>query len=123
MEEGEVYASSVEGVEVWDIEAPLLVPPHDGVIERAVPGGNREFRVRRQLYVAQALSNTHVIGVAHPVHSLAHRAQVLNIRVNEGARVERCILPLAESGRNDELRVRLYHVVHLNERLDGKLPV
>ena len=46
-------------------------------------------RVGRQLDVAQALGDPHVVGVDHPGHALAHRAQVVDLRIDERARVDR----------------------------------
>ena len=62
---------------------------HDRVVERAVPGRHRERRVGGQLDVAQALGDAHVVRVHHPGHAVAHRAQVVDLRVDERARVER----------------------------------
>ena len=42
-----------------------------------------------QLDVAQALGDAHVVGVHHPGHAVAHRAQVVDLGVDERARVER----------------------------------
>ena len=69
--------------------ARVPVPVDDGVVERAVPGRHRLLRVGGQLDVAQALGDAHVVGVDHAGHALAHRAQVLELGVDERPRVER----------------------------------
>ncbi len=83
----------------------------------------RERGVGRELEIAQALGDAHVVGVAHAVHAVAHLAQVLDVGVDEGLRVERRALPDPEPRGDDELRVRLHDVVHLDEGLDAELPV
>ena len=50
----------------------------------------RRRRVGGQLDVAQALGDAHVVGVDHAGHALAHRAQVVELGVDERARVEGC---------------------------------
>ena len=53
--------------------------------------------VGRELEVAQALGDAHVVGVTHAVHAVAHRAQVLDVGVDEGLRVERRALRAART--------------------------
>ena len=92
--------------------------------ERAVPRRDREGRVGRQLHAAQPLGDAHVVGVDHPVHAFAHRAQVVDLRVDERTRVERCVGAKRVAHPGDvELRVRHHDVVHLDERLYRELPV
>ncbi len=60
----------------------------------------------------------------HAGHALAHRAQVLELGIDEHARIERRAASrrIAHAG-NDELRMRFHHVVLLLERLLRELPV
>ena len=75
------------------------VPAHDRVVERAVPRRHRARRVGGQLDVAQALGDAHVVGVHHPGHAVAHRAQVVDLGVDERARVERACRRAARTAR------------------------
>ncbi len=84
---------------------------------------NRQLRVGGKLRVPETLGDLHVVGMAHPGHALAHRAQVLDVRVDERGGVERRVLAQTEPCRDHELGMRLHHVVHLDERLDAELPV
>ena len=67
----------------------VAVPAHDRVVERAVPRRHRQRRVGGQLDVAQTLGDAHVVRVHHPGHAVAHRAQVVDVGVDERTRVER----------------------------------
>ena len=104
-------------------EPAVRCQSHDGVVERPVPGRHGQLRVGRQLDVPQALGDAHVVGVDHPGHALAHRAQVVDLRVDE---VRGSIAPPLRGGYppgDDELGMGLDHVVLLHERLFGELPV
>ena len=120
VEEREVDALRVELVEVGDVMAPVAVPLHDRVVERAVPRGHRQRRVGRELEVAEALGDAHVVGVHIPsMPSLIARRYWMSASMkacgSNGASVAQ-----PEPRGDDELRVRLHHVVHLDERLDRR---
>ena len=102
----------------------FAVPLHDRVVERGVFQAAASSSVVRQLDVAQPLGDLHVVGVDHAGHALAHRAEVLELGVDERPRVERRAGALrVPHARDDELRVGLDHVVLLLERLLRELPV
>ena len=107
VEERLVDPARVELVEVGDVGARGAVPAHDRVVERAVPRRHRERRVGGQLDVAQTLGDAHVVRVHHPVHAVAHRAQVVDLRVDERTRVERTPSRARVPSRDDELGMRL----------------
>ena len=65
----------------------------------------------------------HVVRVHHPGHAVAHRAQVVDVGVDERARVERRPCGGAYRRRDAQLRMRLDDVVLLDERLLRELPV
>ena len=86
----------------------VAVPAHDRVVERAVPRRHGQLGVGGQLDVAQALGDAHVVGVDHAGHALAHRAQVVELGVDERPWVERA--PGRAAGTvpgMTQLRVRL----------------
>ena len=61
---------------------------------------------------AQALGDAHVVRVHHPVHAVAHHAQVVDLGVDERARVERRAGPQRVPHPGDvHLGMRLHHVV------------
>ena len=62
-------------------------------------------------------------GVHHPGHAVAHRAQVLELGVDERAASNDARPRGAYRARDEELRVRLHDVVLLHERLLRELPV
>ena len=71
----------------------------------------------------QALGNVHVVGVDHPRHAFAHRAQVMDLRIDECPRIDCPAAARWVPSRDDELGMGLHHVVLLHERLFGELPV
>ena len=100
------------------------VPLDDGIVERAVPGRHALGGVGGQLDVAQALGDAQVVGVDHASHALAHGAQVLQLGLDERARIERIALLRGVAHAGDhELRMGLHDVVLLLERLLSQLPV
>jgi len=88
-----------------------------------VPDGHRLFRVLGQGDGALALGHRHVVGVDHATHALAHDPQVVQLGVDEDFGVEGSRVLRRESLGDDQLGMGLDHVVLLQERLLGQLPV
>ncbi len=119
-----VEALRLELVEVGDVAARVAVPAHDRVVERAVPRRHRQRRVGGQLDVAQALGDAHVVRRApsRPCRRSSCAGSGSRRRRTPAGRTARRRAAGTAAG-DDELRVRLDHVVLLHERLFGELPV
>ncbi len=94
-----VQTLRVELVEVGDVSAGRPVPVHDRVVQRAVPRRSRQHRIGRQLDVAQPFGDAHVVGVHHPGHAVAHHVQVVQLGIDEQARVERRAVARRDTAR------------------------
>ena len=66
------------------------------------------------------LGDPHVVGVHHPGHALAHGPQVVQLGLDEGRAGSKAAVPGRETARDAQLRVRLQHVVLLDEGLLGR---
>ena len=76
----------LELVEVRDVGAPPPMPAHDRVVQRAVPGRRRRRPGRRGARChAGPRRRCTSLACAMPGHALAHRAQVLDVRLDERA--------------------------------------
>ena len=99
------------------------MPTYDRVVHGSVPGGLGQHRVGRQFHVPQSFGYPDVVGMHHAGHALAHRAQVVDLRIDEGTSVDRPTLAPGIPPRYDELGMGLHHMVLLHECLFGQLPV
>ena len=120
---GSLSPACFEVLEVGDVVARGPVPAHDRFVERAFPRRDCQLRVGGKLHVAQTLGDAHVVRVHHPGHAFAHRAEIVDVRVDERARFERRTIGRRVSPGDAELRMRLDDVVLLHERSLRELPV
>ena len=115
----------VELVEVGHVGAAVAVPAHHRVVERAVPGRHRQRRVGRaaRCRAGPRRSRTSLACTIPAMPSLIV-PQVLDVGVDERAAGRTAGRRAAGNRvRDHQLRVRLHHVVLLDERFIGELPV